>query len=148
MTETGSQYLSRALDFINSAEVLCKTLNQGWLQSACLLIGMASELLAKKQLLENGVQASALRNPPYGHDLIALWQVHTNLYAEAELILQDVARPKTFDFTTHFEALAKGHSKEGNYSLRYHGGVRSFADPAVLGVIVAEIARRKRMRST
>ena len=148
MTETGSQYLSRALDFINSAEVLCKTLNQGWLPSACLLIGMASELIAKKQLLERGVEKKALRNPPYGHDLKALWQVHTHLYAEAELICEDVDFPETFIFETHFEALAKGHSKDGNYSFRYHDGVRSFPDPAVLCVIITEIAQRERMRSS
>ena len=61
MLETGARYLSRALDFIHSAEVLCKTVNQGCLPSACLLIGMDCELIAKKQLLEMGEQASVPR---------------------------------------------------------------------------------------
>jgi hypothetical protein len=147
MAKMDQQYLSRALDFIQSAKVLCAAINPGWLPSACLLIGTASELLAKKRLIEKGFASAALRNPPYGHDLIALWQLHTSLYAEADLICKTLACPSSFDFPTHFEALAKGYGRIGDYSLRYHGGVNSFADPATLGSIVEEIARRERMRS-
>ena len=149
--ETGSQYLARAIDFVNSTKVLCERRNQGWLPSACLLVGTAMELISKKQLLEGGVTVKALRSPPYSHDLDALWKQHTSLYAEATQINAQLANesdyPASFDLAVHFKALAKGYSKTGDYSLRYHNGERSFADPCILGQITERIAARERMRT-
>jgi hypothetical protein len=144
-------FLSRALDFISSASVLCSDLHDGWLPSANLLIGFAAELLAKKQLLERGVSAGALRRAPYGHDLIGMWKEKTGLYVEASAIAEELraagAIEPGFDFDPHFEALGAAHGLTGNYSLRYHGGVREFSCPAALTLILAEIARRERMRT-
>jgi hypothetical protein len=144
------KYLSRSLDFISSARLICEHRKPGWLAPACLLVGTACELLAKKQLLEKGVPNDDLKRRPYGHDLQALWKIQTSLYKEAQDISEKLtnsdAFPSTFELQTHFDALAHGYGQGSDYSLRYHGGVRTFADPSCLGQIVEEIARRERMR--
>jgi len=144
------QYLTRAIDFIHAARTLCETHGQGHLPSSCLLVGTAMELLAKKRLLEKGIEASKLKAKAYGHDLQNLWKQHTDLYAEAEQISDQIRQngdqPDSFDFAVHFEALARGYGNESDYSLRYHNGERSFANACMLGRITERIAGRERMR--
>jgi len=144
------QFLARAIDFVNAAQTICETNSQGHLPSACLLLGTAMELLAKKQLLERGLNPKILKIKPYGHDLQALWKEHTSMYAEAVLINEEIRlsgdQPDSFNFAVHFDALAYGYGNESDFSLRYHNGQRSFADPFIIGKITERIAIRERMR--
>jgi hypothetical protein len=138
------QFLARAIDFVNAAQTICETSSQGHLPSACLLLGTAMELL------ERGLNPKTLKIKPYGHDLQALWKEHTSMYAEAELINEEIRlsgdQPDSFDFAVHFDALAYGYGNESDFSLRYHNGQRSFADPFIIGKITERIAIRERMR--
>lgn len=149
-SEVSEQFLSRALDFVSSAKVLCEGRTSGWLPSACLLIGMACELIAKKQLVERGVSKERLKYSPYGHDLGRLWKEHTSLFNEAKIIFdemnEDNAFPSSFSLELHFDTLSQGFGGSGDYSIRYHNGVRTFADPCSIGMILSEVCRRERMR--
>lgn len=110
-----------------------------------MLLGFASELLAKRRLLLNGVSEAALRNKPYGHDILTMWQ-KTGLYSEAEnIVLQLKQTPSLngvgefFDWGLHFSKLASSHSQSGDYSLRYHQGDIHFADPIAMTVVLMNI---------
>ena len=152
-TVTADQFLSRAIDFIHGSGTLCSNVSQGWLSSSVLLISQAFELLAKRRLLLQGKTKEVLRRSPYGHDLHHLCGHETGLRDEAKTIAQDfLKRPSPngvnvgFEFDVHFDAMADAHSTDGKYSVRYHEGVRSFANPKAMRVILNEIARRDRMR--
>ena len=89
---------------------------------------------------------AALRRAPYGHDIEAMWLKHTRLFAEAMTITEEFqAAPSplgvndTFDWELHFTVLARAHSSVSDYSVRYHNGVRSFADPIALTVVLGTI---------
>lgn len=150
---TANQFQSRAMDFIQGSATLCAACGQGWLASSAFLIGQAFELLAKQRLLLQGVPKETLSRRPYGHDLRYLCGEETRLREEASLIAEEfLKRPSPdgvdegFRFDLHFEAMADAHSGASHFSLRYHEGVRSFADPRAMTVILGEIARRERMQ--
>ncbi|WP_416915639.1 MAG: hypothetical protein ACMUJJ_01025 [Roseicyclus sp.] len=151
--ERANQFLSRAIDFTHGAATLCGERDQGWLPSSAMLVAQALELLAKRRLLLSGKSMQVLRRPPYGHDLRRLCGAETGLRNEAsEIAAEYLLNPSPngvdegFDFDTHFDALADAHSAASDYSLRYHQGIRSFANPNAMTVIVGEIVRRERMR--
>lgn len=139
---------ARADEFIRSASVLCKNTHDGWLASSCLLLGFACELMAKRRLIHCGVPVDHLRFAPYGHDISKMWREKTSLFDEAEAIVKEFKRKpskngvdKFFNWPLHFEQLAKGHSREGDYSFRYHQGEIVFADPNAVTVVLAQIRR-------
>ena len=143
---TAARFRDRAGDFIRSAGVLYTTSHDGWLPSAGLLLGFACELLAKRRLLHEGVTEEDLRKAPYGHDISGMWRVKTKLFAEAEsLVLELKQTPNPngvdthFDWGLHFDQLAQAHSREGDYSLRYHHGEKEFADPKAVTVVLSNI---------
>jgi hypothetical protein len=143
---TAARYGARAGDFIRSANILCTNTHDGWLPSAGRLLGFASELLAKRRLLHRDVSEEDLRNSPYGHDISGMWRVETELFAEAEnLILELKQDPNLngvdtgFDWGLHFDQLAKAHSREGNYSHRYHDGEINFSNHKTLTVVLSTI---------
>src|SRR6056297_1313230 len=148
--EKADQFLARASDFIHAARKLCEEGGMGHLQSACLLVGTAMELLAKKQLIEKGIDPDTLKRKPYGHDLQALWKSHTRMYDEATLINEEIRQnekqPNSFVFAIHFDAMAFGYGKDSDFSLRYHNGERTLADACFIGRIVEHILKRERMR--
>ena len=143
---TAARFGARAGEFIRSASVLCNTIHDGWLPSTGLLLGFACELIAKRRLILSGVTESALRRPPYGHDISYMWKHETGLYSETEsiaLLLRE--NPSfngvraNFDWGLHFDKLAESHSNAGDYSLRYHNGETHFADPKAATVVLAKI---------
>ena len=143
---TAARYQARAGDFIRSASVLCTDIHDGWLPSACLLLGFACELLAKRRLLHKGVSEDDLRNAPYCHDISGMWRDKTELFVEAESLVSELKQNPNpegvtveFDWGLHFKQLARGHSRLGDYSLRYHQGEIHFADPKAVTVVLAKI---------
>ena len=151
--DTADWFLARATDFMHGAATLCREKQQGWLPSSALLIAQSVELLAKRRLLLSGITEQELRIPPYGHDLRHLCGDATGFRDEARQIAQQLLQNPSpsgvdegFDFDLHFDTLADAHSKATDYSLRYHQGVRNFADPTAMAVIVNELIRRERAR--
>lgn len=143
---TANRYKTRAGDFIRSAGFLSTNIHDGWLPSAGLLLGFACELLAKGRLIYSGVSENALRNAPYGHDISGMWRNETTLYTEAQNVTGRLKQTPNgngvstfFDWEIHFDQLAQGHSRAGDYSLRYHKGERHFADPKAMTIILSEI---------
>ena len=143
---TANRYGARAGDFIRSASILCQKRHVGWLPSACMLLGFACELLAKRRLLLEEIPEKDLRKAPYGHDISGMWREKTSLFFEAkELVdkrklgLNSVT--EKFDWGMHFDQLAAAHSSVGDYSLRYHQGEIYFADPKALTIVLADIWR-------
>jgi len=143
---TAARYGARAGDFIRSASVLCSNIHDGWLPSAGLLLGFGCELLAKRRLLHEGVSEEALRNAPYGHDISGMWRNKTELFAEAESFVSAFKQnpnpngvDANFDWDLHFDQLARAHSREGDYSLRYHHGEIHFADPKAVTIVLSKI---------
>ncbi|MGY9047465.1 MAG: hypothetical protein ACKVKF_10470 [Rhodobacterales bacterium] len=142
-----ANYGARAGDFIRSASILCTNFHDGWLPSACLLLGFSCELLAKRRLLRTGVVSEAqLRKKPYGHDISRMWRVETELFSEAECLTSKLKQdPENngvdahFDWGLHFDELAKAHSSESDYSLRYHHSEQIFADPKSVTVVLGNI---------
>lgn len=139
---------ARASDFIRSSSVLCQKHHDGWLPSACLLLGFACELMAKSRLLRDGVTEKALRNTPYGHDISVMWRCKTTMFEEAEqLVAKLKLKPnpngvtENFDWGIHFDQLAVAHSREDDYSLRYHNGEIHFADPKAVTIILGGMWR-------
>lgn len=145
-SDTTARYSDRAGDFIRSASVLCGDVHQGWLPSACLLLGFACELIAKKRLLTMGVSEKELRNAPYGHDISGMWRDRTDLFEKAERLVSELTQnpnpdgvDASFDWGLHFDQLAKGHSGSSDYSIRYHQGEIHFADPKAMTVVLSNI---------
>ncbi len=140
---TAARYGSRAENFIRSASDICTNTHDGWLPSACLLLGFACELLAKRRLIHEGVSEKALLIKPYGHDISGMWREKTGLFAEAESLVSRLKKDPNpngvdthFDWDLHFNQLARGHSSEGDYSLRYHQGEIHFAIPKAVTVVL------------
>lgn len=151
---TAARYGARAGDFIRSASILCADTHDGWLASSCLLLGFACELLAKRRLIHEGVPEDPLRVAPYGHNISKMWREQTSLFDEAEAIVAEFQLEpsengvgKYFNWALHFEQLAKAHSREGDYSLRYHQGEIEFADPVAVTVVLAQIWRSEQQKS-
>jgi hypothetical protein len=141
-----ARYGARAFDFVRSASVICTNSHDGWLPSACLLLGFACELLAKRRLLHEGVTENALRRAPYNHDISGMWRDETQLFAEAESLVLELKQDPSangvdalFDWDLHFDKLAQGHSREGDYSLRYHNGEIHFSNPKAVTIVLSKI---------
>jgi hypothetical protein len=151
--ETAEQYLSRALDFMHGAGTLCSVGGQEWLPSSALLIAQAMELVGKRRLILKGAPKAELSRPPNNHDLQYLWGDTTGLRDEARQIASELQKnpspngvTATFDFDLHFDTLAEAHSNRSGFSLRYHQGTRTFADPKAFAVILNVLMRRERAR--
>ncbi len=151
---TAVRYGARAFEFVRSSSVLCCGIHDGWLPSACLLLGFACELLAKRRLLHEGVPEDDLRNAPYGHNISGMWRDKTELFAEAECLVAELKENpspngvgKFFDWSLHFDQLAQGHSQKSDYSLRYHQGESIFADPMAVTVVLSKICLDEQEKS-
>lgn len=75
-----------------------------------------------------------------------MWRVKTGLFAEAEKLVSELKNTPGpegvgahFDWSLHFDQLAKAHSRQSSYSLRYHHGERLFADPIAFTVVLSNI---------
>ncbi|MFT7596702.1 MAG: hypothetical protein ACI8R4_004041 [Paracoccaceae bacterium] len=83
-----------------------------------------------------------------------MWRNKTGLFTEAEsLVLKLKRNPNPdgvdthFNWGLHFDHLAKAHSLEGDYSLRYHHGEIHFADPKAVVVVLSNIWRDEQGKS-
>lgn len=152
---TAKRFDDRAGDFIRSAAVLADDVHEGWLPSACLLLGFACELLAKGRLLRQGVRENDLLRSPFGHDISGMWKKETDLFSEAEILVSTLKQnpnpdgvDASFNWDLHFDQLARGHSRSGAYSLRYHQGEIHFANPKAVTVVLAYIWLAEQRKAT
>ncbi|WP_395539413.1 hypothetical protein [Neotabrizicola sp. sgz301269] len=109
MSEDVGNFSNRARDFLQSAAFLCESAkhgNDGWLPASGLLLGFACELIAKCRLMRMGIVPDRLRNSPYGHDIMAMWKVHTTLFAEAEAVVDEF---KKFPTRMELTPVSTGH---------------------------------------